>query len=131
MSNAMNDDIDQLRQYAISGSEDAFTAIVHRYLSLVFAAALRRVGGDVQRAEDVTQLVFTALARNGSKLAKHPDLAGWLFTTTRFLAAKAIRGERRRLSREHAASIDEPPMNDDSAKEMPASLHFVLDDVLM
>ena len=43
-------------------------------------AALRRVGGDVHRAQDVTQLVFTALAHNAAALKRHPDLVGWLFT---------------------------------------------------
>jgi RNA polymerase sigma factor (sigma-70 family) len=127
----MNDDIDQLRQYASSGSEDAFSAVVGRNLSLVYAAALRRVGGDVQRAEDVTQLVFTALARNASTLAKHPDLAGWLFKTTRFLAGKAIRGERRRQSRDHEAGTSHDAMSDDAPCETSAPLHAVLDDVLM
>ncbi|MES2691836.1 MAG: sigma-70 family RNA polymerase sigma factor [Verrucomicrobiota bacterium] len=127
----MNDDQEQLRRYATSGSEDAFAALVQRFLPLVYAAALRRMRGDTHRAEDVAQLVFTALARNARALAHHPDLTGWLFTTTRFLAAKALRGERRRLSREHAASLDEPTMSEDRPRESAAFPHAVLDDVMM
>jgi len=41
----MTDDTKQLREYAATGSDDAFAAVVQRYVSLVFAAALRRVGG--------------------------------------------------------------------------------------
>jgi RNA polymerase sigma factor (sigma-70 family) len=123
------DDNERLRHYAATGSEDAFAAIVERMLPLVYAAALRRVGGDAHRAQDVAQSVFTALARNAGGLARHPDLTGWLFTTTRFLAAKAVRGERRRQLREQAAGMD--AMNDESSSDAPAALHAVLDDVMM
>src|SRR5687768_12876872 len=98
------EDTEHLRQYAATGSEDDFSALVQGYLPLVYSAALRRVGGDAHRAEDVAQLVFTALARNARALVGHPDLTGWLFTTTRFLAAKTVRGEQRRQSREQEAS---------------------------
>lgn len=127
----MIDDAEHLRRYATSGAEDAFAAIVQRYLPLVYGAALRRVGGDVHRAQDVAQLAFTALARNAAALARHPDIAGWLFTTTRFLAAKVLRGERRRQAREQAASVADEVMTDDSARADPASLHAVLDDAMM
>ena len=125
------DDAEHLRHYAATGSEDAFAAVVQRYLPLVYAAGLRRVGGDVHRAEDVAQLVFTALARNAAALARHPDLTGWLFTTTRFLAAKAVRGERRRRSREKAAGIVHEAMSDDSPGDASAPLQAILDDVMM
>ena len=127
----MTDDTKQLREYAATGSDDAFAAVVQRYVSLVFAAALRRVGGDVHRAQDIVQLVFTALARNAKTLADHPDVTGWLFTTTRFLAAKVVRGEQRRQSREQAASITLAVGSDDSMSESSSPVHAVLDEVLM
>ena len=52
-----------------------------------------------------TQVVFTDLARKAAKLADHRVLAGWLFTSARFAAAKLVRGERRRLSREKEALL--------------------------
>lgn len=125
------DDAEHLRHYAATGSEDSFAAVVQRYLPLVYAAGLRRVEGDVHRAEDVAQLVFTALARNAPALARHPDLTGWLFTTTRFLAAKAVRGERRRRSREEAASILHDTMSDESPGDASVPLQAILDDVMM
>ena len=127
----MNDEIEQLRRYAETGSEDAFAAVVHRHLALVYAAALRRVGGDTHGAEDVVQMVFTALARNAATLARHPDLTGWLFTTTRFLAAKSLRSEQRRQAREQEAYMAQSTMNDDSGSEAAEPLHAVLDDVVM
>jgi RNA polymerase sigma factor (sigma-70 family) len=117
-----------LRTYAHSGSEQAFGEIVRAFLPLVYGSALRRVGGDVHRAEDVTQMVFVALAREAARLVRHPDLTGWLFTTTRFIAAKTVRTERRRQLREQAvfaggSGADEP-------SELPSELSGVLDDVL-
>jgi RNA polymerase sigma factor (sigma-70 family) len=125
------DDADSLRRYAADRSEDAFSALVQRYLPLVYAAALRRVGGDTHRAQDVAQSVFIALARNARALATHPDLTGWLFTTTRFLATKAVRTERRRQTREQEASLDHNAMTADSPLETGAPLHAILDDVTM
>ena len=117
-----------LRRYSESGSQDAFAAIVNECLPLVYGAALRRVGGDAHLAQDVAQMVFTAVARDAARLARHPDLTGWLFTTTRFLAAKALRTERRRQTREQAW-LAQPA--DEPAEQMPPRLRLVLDDVLM
>ena len=64
----MTDDAELLRQYAQSGSETAFADLVGRYLPLVYAAALRRVGGDEALAKDVAQTVFIDLARKASSL---------------------------------------------------------------
>lgn len=127
----MNQDLEHLRSFAESGSEEAFSSLVRRYLPLVYPAALRRAGGDVQRAEDVTQMVFTALARNAATLTRHPDLTGWLFTTTRFLAAKAVRGDRRRQTREQEAYMTQSQSTDPFPDRPPEALPAVLDDAMM
>ncbi len=49
----MNDDRALLRRWADEKSEAAFTALVGRHLDLVYAAALRRLGGDAHAAADV------------------------------------------------------------------------------
>ncbi len=59
----------QLRDYVDRGSEAAFTAVVQRCTGLVYATALRRVGGDAHLARDVTQLVFIDLARKARSLS--------------------------------------------------------------
>lgn len=127
----MNDYAEQLKRYAESNAEDAFAAIVHRFLPLVYSAALRRVGGDAHRAQDVAQMVFIAVARNAAQLARHPDLTGWLFTTTRFLATKAMRSEKRRHQREQEATIAEPLAVEGSVEHENVQVHALLDDVLM
>lgn len=99
----MTDDAELLRRYAENCDEEAFAELTQRHLSLVYYAALRQCGGDSHRAEDVTQAVFTDLARKAKKLSLRPVLAGWLYTSTRYAAAQAVRGEARRQAREQIA----------------------------
>ena len=100
---AANDDTDLLRRYAEERAEDAFAELVRRYIDLVHSAALRQVGGNAATAADVTQSVFVELAHNAGRLAGHPALTGWLYTTTRRMAAHAVRSEARRERREQEA----------------------------
>lgn len=99
----MPNDGELLRRYAANCDQDAFAEVVRRHLDGVFAAALRRVGGDVQFAEDVAQQVFVALARKTAAVAEIPCVGAWLYTTTRHEAANVVRRERRRKAREQSA----------------------------
>ncbi len=92
-----------LRRYAVDRDEDAFADFVQRHLSLVYSAAVRRLGGDTQRAEDIAQVVFCAVARDARQLSRHPNLTGWLYTATRYAVSDAIRAEKRRRAREKEA----------------------------
>jgi RNA polymerase sigma factor (sigma-70 family) len=92
-----------LRRYAEVGSEDAFGELVRRHLELVYSAALRQVNGNTHLAQDVAQTVFTDLARKAAVLSQRQVLTGWLYTSTHFAAAKAVRTEHRRHAREQEA----------------------------
>src|SRR5688572_1360274 len=96
----MSEDNALLREYCRQDSSAAFAELVKRHLPTVYAGALRRVRGNQPLAEDVTQQVFVALARSASALETHPALGGWLHTTTRNIAAQAVRSEVRRTKRE-------------------------------
>ncbi len=113
----MPDDATLLRRYSRERAEDAFAELVRRHLDAVYSAALRRVGGDAHLAEDVAQQVFVALARNAAALAQREILVGWLYTTTRHLAANVVRGERRRKAREQQACA----MNETASESAPAA----------
>ena len=101
--NRINDDTALLRRYAEEGHEPAFTELVRRHVDLVYGAALRRTGGDAHRAAEVAQHVFTTLARDARKLARHPQLAAWLHTAMRNAALNLMISEQRRQARETAA----------------------------
>lgn len=101
----MIEDAELLRRYSQDAAEDAFAAVVQRHLNFVYACALRRVGGDSHLAEDVTQQVFAALARQASTLARRETLSGWFYTTTRNVAVQLVRSERRRQMRESTAVL--------------------------
>ncbi|MBI4326504.1 MAG: sigma-70 family RNA polymerase sigma factor [Chloroflexi bacterium] len=96
-------DHELLRDYAERGVETAFGELVRRHIDLVYSAAVRLVV-DRHLAEDVTQAVFVALAQNAWKLAGRSVLSSWLHLTTRNLAAKTVRTEVRRRSREQEAT---------------------------
>ena len=98
------DDWELIEAYRKHGSEAAFAELVRLHLDWVYSAARRQVG-DPQLAEDVVQSVFVLLARKADSLRRGTILSGWLFRTTRFVAARAVRAEQRRKSREHSASI--------------------------
>ena len=92
-----------LAEYANGGSEYAFRELVTAYVDFVYSIALRIVGGDRPLAEDVTQAVFTDLARKAPSLPKEVRLGGWLHRHTCFVARKTLRRERRRIAREKRA----------------------------
>jgi RNA polymerase sigma factor (sigma-70 family) len=99
----MTDSQQLLEDYVKNGSEDAFRELVTRYLALVYSTAIRLVGGDTHRAEDVAQTVFVDLARKARTLPSDVMLGGWLHRDTCFVASKTLRSERRRQSRERYA----------------------------
>ncbi len=127
----MKDDADLLRRYVEDRSEDAFTELVRRHLGLVYATALRRVGGDTHLAEDVAQKVFADLARKAATLRDHATLGGWLYVSTQVAAAAVVRSEQRRKTRETGAQIMETLSAFNEADPNFDHLRPVLDDALL
>src|SRR5205814_2148969 len=101
-------DIQLLREYALRSDESAFREIVERHTDFIYSAACRQTESP-DHARDVTQSVFTDLARKAAELSQKltPDssLAGWLYRSTRFTALKALRADRRRLEHERRAMV--------------------------
>ena len=89
-------------EYARTGSEAAFAALVARHVYLVHSAA-RRFTGNPHHAEEITQAVFVILARKASSLRRRTVLSGWLYQTARLTAANFVKGEIRRQNREQEA----------------------------
>ena len=127
----MGDDMTLVEEFAASRSEPAFAALVERHIGLVHSAALRQVGDD-HLAEEIIQAVFIILARKAASLGPKTVLAAWLYRTTRYAAADALKGRRRRAAREqeayvqstlnepdpHAAWMQLAPLLDDAMAEL-------------
>ncbi len=90
-----------LRAFVDTRSQPAFAELVDRHGGLVSAAA-RRLAGD--EADDVAQAVFLLLAQRAAALHRHPNLAGWLYGTTRLCAANVRRARVRRAAHTAAAA---------------------------
>jgi len=112
----VNSQTDQelLQNYVEQKSDSAFATLVERYVDLVHSAALR-MSGDPHSAKDITQCVFVALSQNAQQLTDRPTLAGWLHNTARNLAAKDIRSQIRRRSREQEAAVMNQLLTADSS----------------
>jgi len=126
----MPEDTELLHRYVADHSEAAFAELVRRHINLVYSVALRRVNGQAQLAEDVTQNVFTDLARKAPALTGHEVLPAWLFTSARYAAAQVMRTERRRQVREQEAHTMQEFLGDESSPADWDRLRPVLDAAL-
>ena len=126
----MTDDAELLSRYADTRSEAAFAELVERHLGMVYHSALRQLGGDVHRANDVVQGVFVLLAEKAQQLRGHPSLAGWLHTATRLKAVRVLREEARRRIREMETETMNEIQRASGHDEEWAKLRPVIDEVL-
>ena len=126
----MTEDAELLSRYAAGQSEAAFTELTRRHVDLVHSAALRLVNGDLHAAQDVTQQVFTEVAREAKRLARHPALVGWLYTTTRLMASRMNRTEQRRQAREQEATMMNQLLHDDTPPVDWNRLRPVIEDAM-
>src|SRR5687767_2394919 len=126
----MNAEAELLGRYATRHSEEAFTELIQRHVDLVYSAASRLMNGDVHRAQDVTQQVFAELARQSKRLVAHPALVGWLYTTTRRMALRAIRTEQRRTAREHEACLMNELLRAPATEPDWEHLHPILEEAM-
>ncbi|HSZ58301.1 MAG TPA: sigma-70 family RNA polymerase sigma factor [Tepidisphaeraceae bacterium] len=120
--NPMDDASDRqlLREYAASGSQDAFARLVRRHVDKVYSAALRQVGKPHQ-ADDITQAVFIALSRKAPILGGQVVIGGWLMKATHLAAKNLHRTESRRQIHElHAAQQRTHDMSRSQNDPVPA-----------
>jgi uncharacterized protein (TIGR03435 family) len=112
-----NDDMELVRAYAAGQSEQAFEALVANYVHFVYSTALRQVQ-DPHLAEEVTQAVFVILARKSGTLGANTILPSWLYRTTGFCAADALKIQRRRAQREQEAYM-QSQLNEPESEAWP------------
>ena len=100
--NERQQDWEWLRDFSRKGDQAAFAAVVRRHLDLVYATALRKLE-DTGGAEEVTQNVFSVLARKSWQFAPDDSLPAWLHRSALLEASAWLRGELRRRRREKIA----------------------------
>jgi RNA polymerase sigma factor (sigma-70 family) len=128
-TSAMTDSIDDqaaLREYAQSGSQAAFAALVGRHIDWVYSTALRQVR-NAAMAEDITQAAFLLLARKAGQISNKSPVSAWLFRVVLYEARALQRSERRRQSRERQAAMrpdqtDQTPSQNDLWLEIAPQL---------
>jgi len=123
----MPEDSTLLRSFALEDSQEAFGELVRRYANLVYSVALRKTN-DPSLAEDVTQQVFSDLARKASSFPDHVLLSGWLHRATCYTASQELRSKYRRQAREQVA-VDMNLQNRDTGPDW-SDIRPELDDAL-
>ncbi len=112
-----HDDMELLREYVARDSQTAFEELLKRHVNLVYSTALRLVR-EPALAGEVTQTAFIILSRKAHTLRSGTILSGWLYRTTQFAAARALRTEMRRRQREQeAVKMQTEPSNPNSIWE--------------
>ena len=110
-----NDDL-RLVVAAARGDGEAWRELIDRYAQLVWGVA-RGCGLSAADAEDVSQLVFSALVRRIAHLEDPAAVGGWLLVTTkreawRFAASNRRRAEKRQQQSEETS--DNPNLSNPS-----------------
>lgn len=124
----MTTDAQLLSRFTDDRSEKAFAELLARHIDLVHSAAMRHLSGDATLAQDVTQAVFTELAKQAKALRSHPSISGWLYTTARHLSLRLSKSEGRRTARE-IAFMELKPVSTD-AENLWNELKAVLDSAM-
>src|SRR5437016_1205217 len=114
-------DFELLERYVRDRDEAAFAAIVQRYGGIVLGLARRQLA-DRDRADDVFQATFLALARAADRLGRHAPLANWLYTVALRQSRKArARAARRRgyeTARAAPLAASADPLEERSGREL-------------
>ena len=119
-------DRELLSAHVTGASLEAFGELVRRHLPLVLSTARRRLSIP-DHAEDVSQQVFTVLARKAPELGRDVILSGWLYRTAVHLAGEHNRSEGRRQRREQEAVT---AMNDPHPDTTWKAIEPLLDDAM-
>lgn len=124
-----------LTTFAKTSDETAFRLLTEKYAGLVYGCALRKTG-DRALAEEVTQNVFTALARKAPALKHSTSLAAWLHRAAVLESLAIARAERRHRQRVKAlssqpAEVMEQNTDSPDAVVERAEVESHLDDALL
>jgi RNA polymerase sigma factor (sigma-70 family) len=127
--NAMNDDAELLRDFALRRNEASFRELVARRIGFVYAINLRRLRNP-HLAQEATQAVFIALARKAGQVAGGPSVLGWLHRSSCYESRNLMRAHFNRTARETEAQRLGTTVADTTPGNPPGELEAVLDEAL-
>lgn len=113
-----------LERFAKDGSQEAFSALVTRYASMVYATCLRCLG-QAEAAEDASQAVFLLLSKNAGRLSAPRTLAPWLHSMSVLVCKGHLSREAKIKKMEQAIGSTQ---NGSAAKDVTTAL--MLDEAL-
>lgn len=120
-------DADLVDRFAITGDEDAFTALLQRHGPLVLGVC-RRVLSNTADADDAFQATFLILVRKAGTIRKHASVASWLYGVAYRVSLEArTRAARRRSHEKWASSVGQTDQTDEVAAR---ELRSILDEEL-
>jgi RNA polymerase sigma factor (sigma-70 family) len=120
-------DAELLSRFVASRDEAAFRGIVERHAPMVHGVAWRRTQ-DQALAQDITQTVFTILARKAPAL-HHSELAGWLHRAA-FMETRNVCRKNARLTAAMQAYTTQQPNADMSPDDTWKEIQPHLDEAL-
>ena len=123
----MSDEEDLLKKYTVEGCDDAFAELVQRYSGMVFGTALRKTA-DRGAAEEVSQNVFTILARKAKNLTASGPLGGWLHRTTLLESRNYL--QRVRTQRRKMQALSELKQSESACHSQISEALPLLDDAI-
>jgi RNA polymerase sigma-70 factor, ECF subfamily len=103
---------DQLMQEIALGKNKAFVTLFERHSGKVLGYAMRLMGGDRARAEDISQMVWMKIIKAAPAYKSTSNFSAWLLTIVRHTSFNEMRGSKRRaeepLSKEviEAVTVD-------------------------
>ena len=128
--NQRRSDFELLRAFAREGNQTAFADLVRRHIDLVYGTVVRKLD-DAGAAQEVSQNVFTALARKAWQFAPDDSLPAWLHRSALLESKAWLRGELRRRRREETAAQLGTTMNASDEQTALRAIAPLLDDALL
>lgn len=117
-------DIDDLARWRTDRDPQAFQQIIDSYTGLVFGVG-RRITGNVQDAEDITQKCFLKLAER-PPFVKY-SLGAWLHRVATNLAINEVRKEQSRTAREETYQAHAPGSSEADWDELQGIIDEAID----
>ncbi len=118
-------DTDLLARFAKAQDQEAFELLVWRHAGMVMRVC-RSILRDYHAAEDSTQAVFLALARQASSLlGRNGTVAGWLYRVAWRVAMRVARRRAHRRAHRADPDLDLLPMRETDSSHDPILIEVV------